>query len=262
MPASASETSGLPEQAGGPEQPSPAPAGEAGAAQTPRAPAWRCPRCHVLLWGTAVLGLASDLISKHLAFEHLRSGQKVEVIPGVLSFYRSLNFGALFGIGHGLTMLFVMASVLAVAFVAYMFATSHRRQWVAHLALGLVLAGAMGNLYDRLFVKIDIVERGRSRQVGVVLPQESNDQWVAIGEYPGGREPIVRLRRNADLEVERLSAVRDFIQIELVWRKLNLWPWIFNIADAMLVVGVSLLLIIYWRHPLEGEQEQAPAGEG
>ena len=89
---------------------------------------------------TAVVGLATDLVTKHLAFTNLPWNRPRVLIPGILSLDRSLNIGALFGIGKGMSLLFILASVLAVAFVAYMFATSHRRQWVVHLALGLVLA--------------------------------------------------------------------------------------------------------------------------
>ena len=45
------------------------------------------------------------------------------------------------------------------------------------------------------------------------------------------------------------NAVRDML---LMLPQTKLWPWIFNIADVCLVVGVSVLVVILWR----GERQQ------
>ena len=223
--------------------------------------AWYCICCHVRLWGVMLLGLTIDLVSKHLAFRYLPASGRVSIIEGIVSLDRSLNLGALFGIGKGMTGVFILASVAAVAFVLYMFWTSRRGQWVTHVGLALVLAGALGNLYDRLFVHVDVVSKdGVTQFIGVLTP-EQKPGTVRLGHYPGasGIPQQFSLRPRADgkplyeLETGR-SAVRDFIRVDISlntrWTgKLPVWPWIFNVADSMLVVGVSLLLIIYWRHP-------------
>ncbi len=102
----------------------------------------------------AIGGLAADLWSKHAAFAFLGygPGSRVQVvIPHILTLETTLNNGAVFGIGQGLAILFILISLVAMAFVVYVFMSSLRRQWIIHVALGLILAGAMGNLYDRLF---------------------------------------------------------------------------------------------------------------
>lgn len=102
----------------------------------------------------ALGGLTADLWSKHAAFSILGYGpaSKVEVvIPHILTLETTLNNGAVFGIGQGLAVLFILISLVAMAFVVYVFMSSWREQWVIHVALGLILAGAMGNLYDRVF---------------------------------------------------------------------------------------------------------------
>jgi lipoprotein signal peptidase len=215
-------------------------------------PAWRYPCSLAILLITAIVGLTADLVTKYLAFEHLRWHRPNILIPNLLSLDLSLNLGALFGIGKGLSLLFILASVLAVGFVAYMFATSQRKQWVVHMALGLVLGGALGNLYDRLFVKVSLVTPataapGTPPFMGTITPVEENDTF-RLGDYPHGRTNVRVFRDNA--KVETRTAVRDFIRVDASFRNREVWPWIFNIADSMLVVGVGLLLVIYWRHPV------------
>ena len=135
-------------------------------------------------------GLAADLWTKHLAFAKLGYGpgsRHVLLIPDVLQLRTTLNPGAVFGVGPGLAPLFILISLVAIGFVVYVFMNTQRGQWVMHIALGLILAGAMGNLYDRAF------NHGK---------------------------------------------VRDFIL-------LHYWPWIFNLADAMLCIGVPLLIVCW-----------------
>lgn len=220
-------------------------------------PAWKCPRSYILLGTVAAVGLAGDLISKHLAFSRLQDC--LPLIRGILSFDRSLNFGALFGIGRGMTVLFVLASFAAVIFVAYMFVTSHRRQWIVHMALGLVLAGALGNLYDRLFVRVALLTQNGKEVCHGLLVEDHRPEYVRIDSIPGnGRYPAKFLLqdRNGDSNGRTLlqpTAVRDFIRVDVALKSWPVWPWIFNVADSMLVVGVGLLLIIYWRVPAARE---------
>jgi len=212
--------------------------------------AWKDSASHLRLWLTALVGLTSDLLSKHLAFKYLPGEASVPVIPGILSFERSLNLGAVFGFGAGMTGLFILASVLAVLFVFYMFRNTYSRSWPAHIALGLMLAGAMGNLYDRLFVKCDVVlVDSHIIDIGRIIKSPPEAPFIEVGRYPDGRPPVRRYQPPPKTRIRRLTAVRDFIKIELAWRRLNLWPWIFNLADTMLVVGISVLLLDFWLSP-------------
>lgn len=148
---------------------------------------------HLRLWTPAIVGLAADLWTKNWAFAQL--GRTREVIPDVLSLQRSENRGALMGIGQNMTVLFIVASLLALLFVLFIFVKSARTQRSFHAGLGMVLAGALGNLYDRIF---------------------------------------------------REGRVRDFIKIELRIGDTELWPWVFNVADMLLVCGVAVLMINIW----------------
>lgn len=106
---------------------------------------------------TTLLGLWLDLWSKAFAFEHLTlrsdgSSLKPKVhhfIPGWLEFELTINHGAVFGLGEGQRILFIAVSLAAIVFLTYLFAVSGRQRFY-QLILGLLLAGVLGNMYDRI----------------------------------------------------------------------------------------------------------------
>jgi lipoprotein signal peptidase len=214
---------------------------------------------HLRLWAVVVLGLVADLWSKQWAFRTLRQGGQRVLIPGVLELHTTLNPGALFGIGAGRTEVFLIASLLALVLVVWMFAQSPRQRWLTHLALGAILAGALGNMYDRAFV--DLVPTPGPRGLGppyCVVTHSPDGQWVLLQEYPpaAGHPP----RRVLAVEAQRLGPpvgyVRDFIKIPTRWwGGRELWPWVFNVADSLLVVGVVILALRLLR-----ERRASPVG--
>ncbi len=218
-------------------------------------PAIRHFASHLLFWCVAVGVLWLDLWSKRWVFAHLQSNEIRPVFDGVLDFRRSLNTGAVFGSFTGQTKLFIVASLFAFGFVVYLFFHSARRQRSLHLALALILAGALGNLYDRAFVVADVVEfRARSGEVatlvGKLVNLEGHDS-IRIGDYPSGANP--RVFAPEEVSVRRQGVVRDFIKFVPKFPAgtprfggRDMWPWVFNVADVALVIGVGLLLIHTW----------------
>jgi lipoprotein signal peptidase len=213
---------------------------------------------HVRLWGCAVLGLAADLWTKEWAFRELGPNETRVIIPNLASFQLSLNPGALFGLGAGLAPLFVGASALALMFVLYLFAHSTRSRRSMHIALGLVLAGAIGNLYDRTTQSAYVASYSdRGKVIGKLVEQD--ERFVTIGDFPTGSNPRIFPRPN-DPRSGPQPVVRDFIKIEARIGAFALWPWIFNIADALLVVGVAMLLLNFWfDHKHHPHREESPA---
>jgi len=108
------------------------------------------PAAFARFFGTCVIGLFIDLYSKHVAVEKLKfTSDVVRLIPGWLHFEYTENHGAVFGIGQGQWLLFVIVSVFAIALLTYLFATGSRR-WFPQIVLGMLLAGVLGNMYDRV----------------------------------------------------------------------------------------------------------------
>jgi len=92
--------------------------------------------------------LALDQLTKSLANQSLQLGHPVPLIKG--AFYLTLvhNTGAAFGILKNQTPLFTSMFALVLIYSEFK-KNSHKKFYT--LALSLILAGALGNLIDRLF---------------------------------------------------------------------------------------------------------------
>jgi signal peptidase II len=197
---------------------------DAGKKSRPGRKAW------LVLLVVVVLGTVIDLASKTIAFNTLAPSpvaidrrdvidatelqtliprhDPTVLVPHVLEFKLVLNPGAVFGIGAGKRVFFIIATTLAIAFALWMFArwTGPRDRW-AHAAIGLVISGGLGNLYDRV----------------------------------------------------RFACVRDFLHplpgvnypfgIETPWSGREVWPYVSNLADLWLIIGVGVLVVFLWRGP-------------
>jgi len=166
-------------------------------------------RAHLFVWLTAALGLFADVSSKSWAIKTIGdpgpiiakdpNAKPLEPIvliaPNYLVLSTWYNPGAIWGIGANRTVFLVATSVIALGFLFYLFVSTRANQHLGHIALGMLFAGALGNLYDRIFNN---------------------------------------------------GMVRDFIVVNLGFRPANPWPT-FNIADALLCIGVALLLISLYR---------------
>ena len=195
----------------------------------------------VSAWATLlivlVLGLAADLGSKHWAFATLAptpviidrdavvagrhdylipAHEPTVVLPSVLEFKLVLNVGAVFGAGAGKRPLFIAVTVFAVLFGLFLFGWwTTPRDRSAHIGIGLLLAGGLGNLYDR--VCFACVRDFIHPFPGVHLPFG----W----KYPSNED--------------------------------HLWPYVSNVADKWLLIGIAILLIHAWR--MGGQEERSPA---
>ncbi len=207
--------------------------------------------CHLRLWSVALAGLALDLWSKEWAFSRLGPFEKLVVIPNLATLQRSLNTGALFGLGKGWTPVFIGASALALVFVLSLFIHSSRERRSLHVALALVLAGALGNLYDRAFQIADVVtytNGGEDRRIEGKVIEQNERLWI-IGSWPEGSE-FKKIPVAWNPRLRQQGVVRDFVKMEprfhIGSRVIDVWPWVFNVADVLLVVGVGLLMLNFW----------------
>ncbi|HHT9137558.1 MAG TPA: signal peptidase II [Candidatus Wunengus sp. YC60] len=99
----------------------------------------------------AVSGVIADIVSKWLVFSKLEKFGKLIVIPDVLNILRSTNEGVVFGLFPGKTSAFIVFSAIAIVVILFIYIKSDKTIFISNIALGLVLAGAIGNLWDRVW---------------------------------------------------------------------------------------------------------------
>ena len=102
---------------------------------------------------TATLILIADQVTKYLVATQLEVGQSVDPIPWlapVFSITHVTNTGVAFGMFQGLGTVFAIAHVVAAVAIILYARRLPPGQWALRLALGLALAGALGNLIDRV----------------------------------------------------------------------------------------------------------------
>ena len=106
-----------------------------------------------LFFGLAAGGCLVDLVTKGLVFSRLGMppSPTIWIVENILGLRTSLNEGALFGFGQGFSAVFAVVSVVAAVFVLYwLFGMGEARDLILCTALGCVMAGILGNLYDRI----------------------------------------------------------------------------------------------------------------
>lgn len=103
----------------------------------------------VLFFAIALSGAALDLWTKHLAFKHVPYGE-VQVIDGLFSFGRTENPGIIFGLGTKARTVWLVISIAAVPAILAIFFSVRKAKWILTIALGMILAGTIGNMYDRV----------------------------------------------------------------------------------------------------------------
>ncbi|MGD0376743.1 MAG: signal peptidase II [Streptosporangiaceae bacterium] len=105
-------------------------------------------RCMAVLAWTALLGISLDQGTKALVAATREGKPPIRVVGQILTVYVTRNSGAAFGFAPAATVLFTGVAAAAAVVIVIKVPRLRSVGWAA--ALGLVLAGAIGNLCDRL----------------------------------------------------------------------------------------------------------------
>jgi signal peptidase II len=102
--------------------------------------------------------MAFDLATKSAIFARIGPppSRPVSLVPNVLELHTSYNAGALWGFGRNLphsSLFFAGLSIVAALLICYwLFVRKAATDWRLTAALALIMAGALGNCYDRLML--------------------------------------------------------------------------------------------------------------
>jgi len=108
-----------------------------------------------ILIAVLVLGLALDLVSKLLVLQLMPLGSQTPVVPGFFNLVHVHNKGAAFSFLNTLSVgftrpFFIVTTGLVLVVVGYLYWRLPPDHWPAALGYSLIMAGALGNLIDRV----------------------------------------------------------------------------------------------------------------
>jgi signal peptidase II len=107
-----------------------------------------------MIWGIVFVIFAADRLTKIWAVTRLSLYQSIPVVKNIFHITLVYNRGAAFGILKNQVPFFIAASVCAVVMIVYHLkkdAGRSRKLSLYTFSVGLILAGAAGNLVDRVF---------------------------------------------------------------------------------------------------------------
>lgn len=114
-----------------------------------------------LFWGVIVVVVAVDVITKAMAVNALSPAYTPhEIVGDLVRFTLAYNPGAAFGLNLGVASrwIFTALTIVALAVLGALYRATRPTEHLRTLALGLVSAGAIGNLIDRIRWPIGVVD--------------------------------------------------------------------------------------------------------
>ena len=102
------------------------------------------------LFYTLVIGVfVFDQVTKAIIRSSLSLGDSWPE-EGIFRIVHGLNTGSAFGLFAGFTNLLVVASIIGIVFILFVFLKQNNNVIWLRLSLGLIVGGALGNLFDRV----------------------------------------------------------------------------------------------------------------
>jgi signal peptidase II len=104
-----------------------------------------------ILAGIIILfSIVSDQLTKLWAVDVLKDGESIKLIGNFLRFTYAENKGAAFSILQNQLWFFIIATVVMLGILSYMFFMTKNLTPVSRLSISMIAGGAIGNFIDRL----------------------------------------------------------------------------------------------------------------
>ena len=141
-----------------------------------------------LLFIILLAGCQSDLYTKRLVTEQLKSAASVTIIDGFLEFAYTENRGMVFGImderASGIQhYVLTGVTIVAIGFLIFVIWRMRQMGFLYHLPFFLILSGALGNLINRLFYGsvVDFIHIYWHNMLDWPYLFNVADVWICIG---------------------------------------------------------------------------------
>lgn len=138
--------------------------------------------------GIGLFGAGLDMLTKGLVFSQVQEGQEVPIISGFFDIGCARNPGVVFSLGTRWPDFWLVISILAVPAILAVFLFAKRSSWVFTICLGMILAGTLGNMYDRLsegavrdFIKFYVVTADGTQAVWPLF--NLADSFICVGVF-------------------------------------------------------------------------------
>ena len=96
-------------------------------------------------------GVLLDLITKWIIFKNFKDVGRYVIIPNFLGIIYSKNEGIVFGFAQGKSDILIFFSIAAIIAIFWFYKNFDRSRLFPNIAFGMILSGAIGNLWDRIF---------------------------------------------------------------------------------------------------------------
>lgn len=112
-------------------------------------------RKSIILVAVLVLGLGLDLVTKLLVLQTMPVGSQIPILHGFFNLVHVHNKGAAFSLLNSISVgftrpFFIVTTGLVLGVVGYLWWRLPKTNWPAALGYSLIMAGAVGNLIDRV----------------------------------------------------------------------------------------------------------------
>ncbi len=106
----------------------------------------------------SVLVLIADFVSKIVVSQNMNIGESIKLIDGVFSLTYIRNKGMAWGMLQNQRWIFIAVTILIVGAIVYYAVKNRDIHYSAKLGMSMIVAGALGNLIDRIFYKNGVID--------------------------------------------------------------------------------------------------------
>lgn len=113
---------------------------------------------HLLAAALFTAMLALDIVSKMLVVAHIGPHERIDILGSFIQFTLLYNRGGIFGIMQGYQSFFLIVSVIVLGLLAAYYFFEKNKTTLFGSAMAFILAGAIGNILDRITEKPGVID--------------------------------------------------------------------------------------------------------